>query len=369
MKSKTNKRRLLCGFLALSIVACLFSGIGAFMSGKEKVEDVYTIGKVEVELNSDEYSITDLTPNQEYTFERCVTNTGINPTFVFITLTVPYASTSTLSAADGTPITADTYTQVVQYGVDKAAGVSSKFKLLESGYVGENKIDTISKFHIGEATETKGAVDTKNKTISYVYYYVGDGAEIAELATGESTGNLIDTAKVVNFADDSNMEIYGSLTAGTYAIQSNNLGDSVTAATAWKTVQNSLTASSHTDDDDDDDDDGASTPMSMSLAKTAFFDANPENIVFTKTPVTDATGKTDLTIAKDGSVLGWFDSDTSTYYVGTTDGGYVTLEPTAADYQDIDLMVVDFVIPFAWRGAIDKYLNDADSKKYSFTHD
>jgi len=32
-------------------------------------------------------------------------------------------------------------------------------------------------------------------------------------------------------------------------------------------------------------------------------------------------------------------------------------------------MVVDFVIPFAWRGAIDKYLNDADSKKYSFTHD
>jgi len=38
-------------------------------------------------------------------------------------------------------------------------------------------------------------------------------------------------------------------------------------------------------------------------------------------------------------------------------------------HNAIVAMVVDFVIPFAWRGAIDKYLNDADSKKYSFTHD
>ena len=98
---------LLAAFL-LAVVA--IGGISAYFTDVDSVANVFTIGKVKIDLTEPAYDAhpqdhQNLTPNKSLDKDPYVTNTGINDAFVFTEFTIPKAEVKT-AAENGSQNTA-----------------------------------------------------------------------------------------------------------------------------------------------------------------------------------------------------------------------------------------------------------------------
>lgn len=251
-----NKRikQVLAVTLALMLAFTGLFGIGAYFTGTDVKSDGYTIGEVSVEVlgDSDVYSIQDLTPLEEWSFTRSVKNTGINDAYVYMTVTVPFELVD-VANLDGTGIAGvggggegDSFnTQLFQYGTNGAAGVGSEWKLVDAGKYGNSDIvrlaDATSSFigfngkllYEDSLTAEYGVTSLQNRTVTYIYAYVGDnGSTLERLAPDAETGVLFDTMKLFNVADTTvegqieGMNIEGTnglIKTEVFAIQADNV--------------------------------------------------------------------------------------------------------------------------------------------------
>lgn len=235
------------------VLTIIVSGIGAYFTGADRADDSYTIGKIEIALNgSDDLNkVEDLVPWDEYSFVRNVENTGINDAFVFMSVTIPYDAAN-LHDADGNTIYENESIQLFRYGTNGNAGVASQWKLVDAGKFADLDIQDMSATGIIEVSDTHGAVDTDDMSVTYVYGYVGDNADgsLKALAAGEITEDICDTMKFANVTDWNMEEKEGIILTRAYGIQTLNVletnpltGDnadgSVDVNAVWSVINNS----------------------------------------------------------------------------------------------------------------------------------
>ena len=80
-----NKRRLSIVVLALAMVVLISTAV-AYFTDIDTVDNVFTIGKVEIGLEEPDWTPeehTKITPNETIEKDPTITNTGINDAFVF----------------------------------------------------------------------------------------------------------------------------------------------------------------------------------------------------------------------------------------------------------------------------------------------
>lgn len=214
--------------LALLVVA---ASIGAFFTSTDVKSDSYTIGQIEVEIVGDDnlYEALRLTPNYEYTFTRSVKNIGINDAYVFVAVTIPYEKVYTHDAS-GNQVEAGINelmdVQLFRYGTNGVAGVSSEWAPVTAGQFGDYDIAALD----GLLKNTSGEYGAKrvNRTVTYVYAYVGDnGNTLERLAPDETTGAIFDIMKfadVNNTTEEYNLEgASGQIKTQVFAIQADNV--------------------------------------------------------------------------------------------------------------------------------------------------
>ena len=259
MKKTTKK----WAALGLALVMGATVGISAYFTGTDIKSDGYTIGQVEIALNSTEdFQVEKLTPLEEYTFQRNITNTGINDAYVFMTVTIPYTQWVIDNNLDGTIannwITGE-YEQFFSYGTEAGeAGVNEGWQLVEVGRFNSNEIKEIDEFKMAFRTGDYAAIGGSG--ITYVYAYVGDNTDntLEILSPDETTPNLFDIMKFNNFTQDdldtsgkgyTAHNIAGQVKVNAYAIQTLNVktdvaftGDNADGTadveTVWAVVMN-----------------------------------------------------------------------------------------------------------------------------------
>lgn len=98
MEKRRMRKNLLLGACLAGVLAV--GGIFAYFTDTDSAANVFTVGKVEVDLTEPEYDAhpedhKDLTPDKVLDKDPKVTNTGINDVFVFMEVTIPKATVST----------------------------------------------------------------------------------------------------------------------------------------------------------------------------------------------------------------------------------------------------------------------------------
>ncbi|MCQ4635338.1 SipW-dependent-type signal peptide-containing protein [Anaerovorax odorimutans] len=96
-KKSIRKTVLLAAGLAAVIT---IGGISAYFTDVDSAANVFTTGKVAIELKEPEYNARpeehrNITPNKSLAKDPYVTNTGINDAFVFLEFTIPKATVKT----------------------------------------------------------------------------------------------------------------------------------------------------------------------------------------------------------------------------------------------------------------------------------
>lgn len=205
-----NKRRLSIVVLALAMVVLISTAV-AYFTDIDTVDNVFTIGKVEIGLEEPDWTPeehTKITPNETIEKDPTITNTGINDAFVFLTVEVPYKNI----------VTAD-----VETGVKNAAADTELFTYaLNNGWV-----------EIGTPVK-----DADKGTVTHLYAY-GTESACTTLESGEAATELFSTVTFVNAIEDQgleNQEVHIPVKA--YAIQTTDLTDDdvTTPDGVWKLV-------------------------------------------------------------------------------------------------------------------------------------
>jgi predicted ribosomally synthesized peptide with SipW-like signal peptide len=216
MKNKTKV--ILCTVAVAGVVGV--SGILAYLTDTASASNKFTVGKVDINLLEPSWSTTDansngtpdsaenMTANQTISKDPEVQNVGKNPAYVYLKVTVPSAKVITANS-DGTLANSGAAkdTQLFTYTID-----SDNWAEIES----KRTTNTNS---------TTGAVES----YTYVYYYK------QALATSATTKPLFST---VTFANVIEGQLEDSASAQqidiqAYAIQSDNLPNSTTIASAY----------------------------------------------------------------------------------------------------------------------------------------
>ena len=205
-----NKKRLSIVALALAMVVLISTAV-AYFTDIDTVDNVFTIGEVEIGLEEPDWTPeehTQITPNQTIEKDPTITNTGINDAFVFLTVEVPYKNI----------VTADVAT-----GVKKAAADTELFTYaLNSGWI-----------EIGTPVK-----DAEKGTVTHLYAY-GTASACTALASGAEAAELFSTVTFVNAIEDQGLEkqeVHIPIKA--YAIQTTDLTDNdvTTPDEVWKLV-------------------------------------------------------------------------------------------------------------------------------------
>ena len=205
-----NKKRLSTVALALAMVVLISTAV-AYFTDIDTVNNVFTIGEVEIGLEEPDWTPeehTKITPNQTIEKDPTITNTGINDAFVFLTVEVPYKNI----------VTADAST-----GVKKAAADTELFTYtLNNGWV-----------EIGTPVK-----DANKGTVTHLYAY-GTGSACTVLAPGAKATELFSTVTFVNAIEDQGLEKQEvNIPVKAYAIQTTDLTDNdvTTPGEVWKLV-------------------------------------------------------------------------------------------------------------------------------------
>lgn len=193
-----------------TVGALAAAGVGAFsayLTDTDRATNTFTVGKVQVTLDESDYpgndsdEVKNIVPNQEIAKNPLVENTGANDAIVFMTVTVPRATVTTV-AADGTKgITENTDL----FWFKQAADAQNAFA---NNWNETNWVKLTSK----ETTTDSGS--------TYVFGYS------KKLSKGEKTDTLFDKVQLKNIIEN---EIEGGtvedIVINTYAIQADNIVD------------------------------------------------------------------------------------------------------------------------------------------------
>lgn len=97
MSKKLNKKNIL--IVAALAVVMLVGGISAYFTATDSATNVWTVGKVDIDLQEPEYDketaageTTDITPNMVVAKDPKIKNIGINDAFVFQMVSIPTAT-------------------------------------------------------------------------------------------------------------------------------------------------------------------------------------------------------------------------------------------------------------------------------------
>lgn len=103
MKKKCLKRNIILAVCLATVMT--IGGIAAYFTDTDSATNVFTVGKVEVQLTEPQYDAhpddhKNLTPGKLLDKDPQITNTGINDAYVFLDVTIPKANAAT-AESDG----------------------------------------------------------------------------------------------------------------------------------------------------------------------------------------------------------------------------------------------------------------------------
>ena len=188
-----NKKKVIAVAIVLALVL-LIGGMLAYFTDTDTKSNTFTLGNVNIKIEETftEAEAQNLMPNQQVAKTPVVTNESTkNPAYVFAKVTIP------CYAASGT------------------GNVDTPLYTLTGTAAGWNLMST-------------GAIDTTNKTITYIYNY-GSADAMTELAASASTPALFTTVTVANItgAQAGTVSATPNVVINAYGIQTKGL--SVTA--------------------------------------------------------------------------------------------------------------------------------------------
>lgn len=186
MKKQKNMKRI----LILTGILCLASvgGVSAYLTDYEKVSNQFTVGKVEISLEEENWKPEDHTkiePGKEISKDPVIKNTGINDAFVYLEVAIPMADVITAA--------------------DDGARQEKKMQELFTFVPGENWIQL------------------KSETVEDSQVYVFAWNKI--LKPEESTESLFDTVKFINIVEGQLDGAQLEIPVRAYAIQSSYTGE------------------------------------------------------------------------------------------------------------------------------------------------
>ena len=208
---KKNKKKL--SVLALALVLCLaIAGISAYFTDGDTVTNEFTVGKVEIDLQEEEfvetdYDVNNLTPKMEIAKDPDITNTGINDAYVFLEVVVPCANVQT-AEDDGEYIDA-AKTELFSWTVNPGW---AQVEVEET-----DAANTYVYAWVGYTTSTDA---TSGNTV-----YVNN-TTMAALAKDATTDTLFDYVRFANVTENSGLETVDlEIVVNAYAIQTSNIDD------------------------------------------------------------------------------------------------------------------------------------------------
>lgn len=208
---RLNRKNCVIAMAAVAVMA--IAGISAYLMDTDTVTNTFTVGNVDIELTQTSFKAPaegeTVMPNQEFNMDPAVKNTGDNPVYAFIEVTVPYENIRTVSDS-GTVSSEAADTALFKYGAS-----NSWIKVVDD------------------------KKDTTAKTMTRVYAY-GSGDSLKTLAVGTETEKLFSKLRVVNTLEN---ELINSSTRDVtikgIAVQTRTL-NSAPAASTWAIVSKQL---------------------------------------------------------------------------------------------------------------------------------
>lgn len=201
-------------FKLLLLAACFGSfltvqGIYAYFTSQDSASNTFTIGKISQTLLEPSWNAENgknLTPNKEIQKDPQVKNDGINPQFVFMSVSVPYANVTTANS-DGT--------------LNPAADTALFSYSVNPGWT-----------QMGEAEK-----DTHSKTLTYRYVY-GDSSQCTALAKDQKTPSLFDSVTFANVVEGQGLETTTQeIVVKSYGIQTTDIDGGKTDPTGvWSVI-------------------------------------------------------------------------------------------------------------------------------------
>lgn len=206
-KMKKNYLKYLA--IGVSTVAIGFAGIGgimAYLTDSEKAENVFTVGHVEIDLTEPTYPGNDtdktkgLLPDQEIPKDPTVTNIGNNDAVIFLKLTVPVKTVSTVNEAGETVEAAQEIWYLKTNENDET--------------VHENSFDD----KWVELSEYEEGLDYTGETRTYVFAYT------KVTAPEEKTTPIFDKLQLKRILSEESLDgVTDDIGIDAYAIQSDNI--------------------------------------------------------------------------------------------------------------------------------------------------
>lgn len=198
MKNKTKNRVL----TAALILVCAVPFASAYFTDHKEVDNIFTYGNVEMTFEEPGWAEPEsVLPNQTLKKDPTITNTGNNPAFAFVEVSVPYANI-TVASEDGSKAASRKDTELFTYTVNQ----------------GWTEIGT-------------GTKDPEAKTVTHLYVY-GTSEVCTELYEEESV-TLYDSVTFVNAVEDEGLEGQTDiLTNKAYVIQTTDINGGVTTPDA-----------------------------------------------------------------------------------------------------------------------------------------
>lgn len=208
---RLNRKNCVIAIAAVAVMA--IAGISAYLMDTETVTNTFTIGDVDIQLTQESFEALaegeTLLPKQEIAMNPAIENTGDNPVYAFIEVTVPYENIKTVSD-NGTVSAEAEDTALFSFGASNSW----------------RKIGSDQK-------------DTEAKTITKVYAYTS-GDSCKALAVGAKTEALFSKMTFVNTLG--NEAINGStkdVVINGIAIQTKGVGSSV-ASSVWAIAEKQI---------------------------------------------------------------------------------------------------------------------------------
>lgn len=116
--TKSRKRQIIIAMALIAVMA--IAGTSAYFTSSEEVNNTWTVGKVEIDLEEKEYDehkdeeTKDITPNAELHKDPKAVNTGNNDAFVFMRVRIPKATVK-VASQDGTIAANATLQELFEY--------------------------------------------------------------------------------------------------------------------------------------------------------------------------------------------------------------------------------------------------------------
>lgn len=268
MVKKNKKNLVIVGALCLTLV---LGGIMAYFTAGDSAENVFTVGKVSIDLTEDNWDPdnppTDITPNQPFDKDPQIDNLGDNNAYAFMRVTIPKANVITDSALTGTQNQAAAMTELFQ--LNKVASDKNAAHNATTGtqstvqWTGRavNNADSVDLDHwvlVASATQASEAaavgVSTTSTDDNYVdlsknnVYVFAYGSSQACEAIEAKNGNTIDSTEPLfrsitfaNVVENQGLEDAElSVNVDAFAIQTENLKETNTNAPAevWAIIVN-----------------------------------------------------------------------------------------------------------------------------------